>query len=222
MSGIEAVIGRIGEIVQRIAPPTAAPTTDFAAVLNDAEATGVPETAGDDIGESTRPPVPTSIWLTLGGMIGTASAFERVFTRPGFASPLPALEAISEFGTFGVGRDDDHDGHADRRHAGVDWNARTGTPISSVASGEVIRSGWLSEGAGFGVEIDHGDGWTSRYFHMNEVPPVAVGQSVRDGDIIGGVGNTGHSSGPHLHFEIRLNGQPQDPATLIPGATFQA
>ena len=100
-----------------------------------------------------------------------------------------------------------------RPHRGVDFSAPTGTPISAAAGGTVTFSG---EQGGYGnvVIIDHGDGTESRYAHQHTLD-VAVGQTVRAGDQIGTVGSTGLSTGPHLHFEIRRDGEAVDPAPLL-------
>jgi murein DD-endopeptidase MepM/ murein hydrolase activator NlpD len=98
-------------------------------------------------------------------------------------------------------------------HTGVDLAASVGTPISASNSGRVIFSGWNSWGYGYMVALAHGP-FTSIYGHMSVVY-VACGQDVGAGAIIGAVGNSGNSSGPHLHFEIRYNNQPQDPTISL-------
>jgi len=94
-------------------------------------------------------------------------------------------------------------------HTGVDLAASPGTPIYAARSGRVIFAGWNSYGYGYTVVLAHGP-FTSLYGHMSSIN-VGCGQDVAAGQVIGGVGNTGNSSGPHLHFEIRYNDQPQDP-----------
>ena len=87
-------------------------------------------------------------------------------------------------------------------HGAIDIPARTGTPIKAAAGGVVILARYYGL-AGNSVFIDHGGGMTTLYFHMNKIN-VTPGQTVITGDTIGQVGNTGRSSGPHLHFEVRL------------------
>jgi murein DD-endopeptidase MepM/ murein hydrolase activator NlpD len=94
-------------------------------------------------------------------------------------------------------------------HEGIDLGAPYGTPIAAAAAGVVIYAGWLG-GYGNLTVIDHGGGLATAYGHQSSIV-VGVGQSVARGEIIGYVGSTGHSTGPHLHFEVRVNGQPVDP-----------
>jgi murein DD-endopeptidase MepM/ murein hydrolase activator NlpD len=96
-----------------------------------------------------------------------------------------------------------------RMHEGIDLGAAYGTPIAAAASGVVIYAGWEG-GYGNLVVIDHGGGLATAYGHQSRIA-VSVGQSVSQGEIIGYVGSTGHSTGPHLHFEVRVNGQAVDP-----------
>jgi murein DD-endopeptidase MepM/ murein hydrolase activator NlpD len=96
-----------------------------------------------------------------------------------------------------------------RMHEGIDLGAAYGTPIAAAGAGTVIYAGWLG-GYGNLTVIDHGGGLATAYGHQSGIA-VAVGQQVARGEIIGYVGSTGHSTGPHLHFEVRVNGQAVDP-----------
>jgi murein DD-endopeptidase MepM/ murein hydrolase activator NlpD len=87
-------------------------------------------------------------------------------------------------------------------HPGIDIGGATGNAIFASASGVVVYAGWNNYGYGYMVVIDHGDGWQSLYAHMNLVN-VGCGQAVYQGNVIGGVGSTGNSSGSHLHFELQ-------------------
>lgn len=98
---------------------------------------------------------------------------------------------------------------ATSNHQAVDWAVPTGTPVSASCGGTVVRAGWGS-GYGYVVYIDHEDGTQTRYAHLSKVL-VSVGQKVKQGERIALSGNTGVSTGPHLHFEMRINGRPVDP-----------
>ncbi|MEJ7567485.1 MAG: peptidoglycan DD-metalloendopeptidase family protein [Gaiellaceae bacterium] len=96
-----------------------------------------------------------------------------------------------------------------RMHEGIDIAVGNGTPVVSAASGTVIVAGWMG-GYGNLVVVDHGNGVSTAYGHNTSVA-VGVGQSVAQGQLIAYSGNTGHSTGPHIHFEVRINGSPVDP-----------
>jgi murein DD-endopeptidase MepM/ murein hydrolase activator NlpD len=102
-------------------------------------------------------------------------------------------------------------------HSGIDLAAPVGTPVLASDAGVVIFSGWVSTSWGYGVLVvlDHGNGWTSYYAHLNATT-VRCGQFVNRGGQVGTVGSTGNSSGPHLHFELRFNHVPDNPAGYIP------
>lgn len=94
-------------------------------------------------------------------------------------------------------------------HEGIDIGAAEGTPIQAADSGTVVMAGW-NGGYGNYTCIDHGGGFSTCYAHQSVIG-VSVGQQVEQGEVIGEVGNTGHSFGAHLHFETRVNGAAQDP-----------
>jgi murein DD-endopeptidase MepM/ murein hydrolase activator NlpD len=96
-----------------------------------------------------------------------------------------------------------------RMHEGIDIGVPYGTPIDASAAGRVIYSGWMS-GYGNLVAIDHGGGLSTAYAHQSRIV-AGLGQTVTQGQVIGYVGCTGHCFGPHLHFEVRINGTPVDP-----------
>ena len=103
--------------------------------------------------------------------------------------------------------------HAPSMHTGMDFHATVGDPIYATAAGTVVKAGWEG-GYGQMVEIDHGEGLSTRYGHMSAIG-VAVGQKVRAGQVIGRVGSTGRSTGPHLHYETRINGEAVNPERFI-------
>jgi murein DD-endopeptidase MepM/ murein hydrolase activator NlpD len=99
-------------------------------------------------------------------------------------------------------------------HNGIDYANSTGTPILATKNGVVTYSGWI-EGYGNTIILDHGEGIQSLYGHAESLA-VSVGQAICQGDVVAYVGSTGMSTGPHLHFEIRINGIPVDPFIYIP------
>ena len=130
----------------------------------------------------------------------TLSSLPSIWPATGFVS--------SSFGVrsspFGAGR---------RLHKGLDISNRTGTPILATAQGEVILA--ARDGAyGLCVEINHGGGIVTKYAHLNKMT-VDPGQWVKRGQVIGHMGSTGRSTGPHLHYEVRLNGVPVNPMRYI-------
>jgi murein DD-endopeptidase MepM/ murein hydrolase activator NlpD len=100
-----------------------------------------------------------------------------------------------------------------RLHEGIDIAAGMGTPIWAAADGTVIYAGWLG-GYGNLVVLDHGDGLATAYAHASAIL-VGVGQHVSQGETVSLVGSTGNSSGPHLHFEVRINGSAVDPLLYL-------
>jgi len=103
-------------------------------------------------------------------------------------------------------------------HAGLDVAAAPGSPVYAPADGVVTFAGY-DEGYGKMVTIDHGYGYSTRFGHNSQIY-VQVGQHVSRWDIIASVGNTGRSTGPHLHYEVRLNGVPKNPANFILDDSF--
>ena len=105
-------------------------------------------------------------------------------------------------------------GRAYEFHPGMDIDGERGDPIIAPASGTVVSAGYKG-GYGNLVEIDHGNGLTTRYGHMSKIE-TEVGTIVTRGTTIGQVGSTGRSTGPHLHFEVRLNDKPINPRLFLP------
>ncbi len=122
--------------------------------------------------------------------------------------PVPGSLIVSQFGmrthpVLGVWA----------MHEGTDFGARKGTPVAATADGVVKSSGW-KPGFGYAVMIDHGGGYSTRYAH-NSKNKVKKGDRVRRGDVVALLGGTGLSTGPHLHYEVRVNGMPKDPLQFI-------
>ena len=99
-------------------------------------------------------------------------------------------------------------------HKGQDISAPMGTPIIAAADGVVAIARWV-RGYGNGIYIDHGNGLQTRYGHLSRID-VVEGQPVKKGQHLGLVGSTGRSTGPHLHYEVRVNGQPTSPLLYLP------
>jgi murein DD-endopeptidase MepM/ murein hydrolase activator NlpD len=104
---------------------------------------------------------------------------------------------------------------APRGHAGIDIAARYGSPILTAAAGQVALA--TTAGGGYGTEVivDHGKGLRTLYAHLSQLD-VAAGQWAAQGQLIGLVGSTGYSTGPHLHFEVHQNGELRDPLAFLP------
>jgi septal ring factor EnvC (AmiA/AmiB activator) len=103
--------------------------------------------------------------------------------------------------------------HVAAMHTGLDFRGELGEPIHVTAAGTVTNAGW-SGGYGKMVEVDHGNGLATRYGHLSEID-VTVGQTVRIGQVIGKLGSTGRSTGPHLHYETRVDGEAVDPIKFL-------
>ena len=108
-------------------------------------------------------------------------------------------------GTFGGGTE---------FHSGQDIRAPRGTPVYAAANGVVTLAGTQS-GYGNIVVIDHGDGLTTRYGHLSKIE-ATLGEEIKRGDLLGQVGSTGRSTGPHLHYEVRLNDVAVNPGHYLP------
>lgn len=143
---------------------------------------------------------------TVGGHTGLFDPDRPNQPQDGFARPVHAqvssgfgnrIHPILRFARF---------------HQGVDFGARAGTPVVAAADGVVSAAGW-SGGYGRQIRIDHSDGVLTSYSHLSGMA-VSAGARVRRGDVVGYVGSSGFSTGPHLHFEVRKHGRPVDPLTF--------
>ncbi len=158
--------------------------------------------------------------------LGKGAGFARALTRASVARaqadelshrlltvPLrhPVGGALDVSSPFGVRMDPFL--HVPAMHTGVDFRGDVGEAVRATAPGKVTVAGW-SGGYGKMVEIDHGDGLSTRYGHFSEID-VSVGEKIRLGQIIGRMGSTGRSTGPHLHYETRVEGRPVDPQKFL-------
>jgi hypothetical protein len=123
----------------------------------------------------------------------------------------PVMGAIDETSPFGVRMDPFV--HEAAMHTGIDFRGEIGEPIHATAAGTVTIAGWTG-GYGKMVEIDHGNGLATRYGHLSEID-VGVGDKIRIGQVIGKLGSTGRSTGPHLHYETRVNGEAVNPQKFL-------
>ena len=157
---------------------------------------------------------------------GEGNSFERAVARVKIARtqaehltrtllrvPLrkPVNGEIDLSSTFGVRVDPFL--HVAAMHTGLDFRGDAGDPIHATAAGTVAGAGW-SGGYGRMVEIDHGNGLSTRYGHLSQID-VKVGDEIRIGQVIGRMGSTGRSTGPHLHYETRIDGDAVDPQKFL-------
>lgn len=138
-------------------------------------------------------------------------AYEAVLRERGYTPSIWPVDGKLESG-FG-GRRNPFGGNGYEFHSGQDIEAAWGDPVVAGASGKVTFVGWQN-GYGQLVEIDHGGGLTTRYGHLSHID-VAQGASVSRGEFIGRVGSTGRSTGPHLHYEVRINDLPVNPLQYL-------
>jgi murein DD-endopeptidase MepM/ murein hydrolase activator NlpD len=123
----------------------------------------------------------------------------------------PVAGEIDETSPFGVRMDPFV--HEAAMHTGIDFRGEMGEPIHATAAGTVSIASWTG-GYGKMVEIDHGNGLATRYGHLSEID-VGVGDKVRIGQVIGKLGSTGRSTGPHVHYETRIDGAPVNPQKFL-------
>src|SRR5215210_4943998 len=143
----------------------------------------------------------------LDGVLETVE--DRLEQRMRWISSTPAITPVRGILTSGFGYRADPMTHGRGNHQGIDIAAAYGLPVHASGDGLVLQAGEQG-GLGKAVFIAHGYGLTSRYGHMSAIT-VRPGQRIERGDVIGKVGNTGRSTGPHLHYEVRMDGEPLNP-----------
>jgi murein DD-endopeptidase MepM/ murein hydrolase activator NlpD len=144
----------------------------------------------------------------LDSALDTLDRVKREARSLPIANPAPGRSISS---TFGVRKDPIVGMPA--MHSGMDFRAPSGYPARTTAAGVVVRAGWTG-GYGRMVEVDHGNGLSTRYAHLSRIT-VSEGQSLPLGAIVGEVGSSGRSTGPHLHYEVRRNGRAVDPLRFV-------
>ena len=191
----DKIAGILTQLGQRVPPSHTPASSDVGGPLVEIDDSADPETFRSSV-------------ELIAGEIERFGTIRRLATQLPFSRPLSDAMITSGFGA----RLDPFLGRP-ALHTGVDFRAISGSPARATAGGTVIIAG---EAGGYGnmVEIDHGNGITTRYGHLSEID-VTVGQVVAKDAIIGHTGSTGRSTGPHLHYEVRVDGAPIDPMTFI-------
>ena len=185
----------------------------FSIVYETLEADGEPLRAGKILSAEVvnRGKTHQAIWFKeAGASKGTYYSFDGQSLRKAYLlSPMEVSRITSGFGM----RNHPVYGYS-REHTGTDYAAPTGTPVRSIGDGSVSFAG-VQNGYGNVIQIKHRNGKDSTlYAHLSRID-VKVGDNVMQGENIGAVGSTGVSTGPHLHFEFRINNEPQDPAEVL-------
>ncbi|PAP91686.1 M23 family metallopeptidase [Mesorhizobium wenxiniae] len=179
------------------------------------EAAGLPVDSDFGMSDTGGPLIPLDSSMTFDSKVReldeALDALDRLKTearRLPLANPAPGRSVTSPFGV----RTDPLLGTA-ALHSGMDFRAPTGMPAKVTAPGVVVKAGW-NGGYGRMVEVDHGNGFATRYGHLSKIN-VTVGKRLNAGDVIGKTGSSGRSTGPHLHYEIRHNGEAIDPLRFL-------
>jgi murein DD-endopeptidase MepM/ murein hydrolase activator NlpD len=164
----------------------------------------------DEIGADDLPAMESRVKQMDGTLTAVAARLQQ---RARWISQTPAITPVKGIFTSGFGSRSDPLTHGHGNHQGVDIAAAPGQPVRASADGIVMRAGNIG-GLGNAIFVAHGFGITTRYGHLSKVE-VRPGQRVKRGDVIGRVGNTGRSTGYHLHYEVRQDGEPVNPLAYI-------
>jgi murein DD-endopeptidase MepM/ murein hydrolase activator NlpD len=184
--------------------------------------------SADQIGDFASPNIEPGTWLIIPGgtrEFVTWSAPSIPRDNPGVAKVLGpgACSSIAD-GAVGVGLFiwpsnnrflSGFDYSPSTNHSGIDIDGETGDAVYAVDNGVVVYAGWNNWGYGNVVVINHGNGWQTLYAHLSAYN-VGCGQSVYQGNVVGAIGNTGNSSGSHLHYEMMYNGTKVNPWDYLP------
>ncbi|HKG48490.1 MAG TPA: M23 family metallopeptidase [Pyrinomonadaceae bacterium] len=166
--------------------------------------TGGPALPLDEMGLAT-------LAAKMGRLEEDLRGYEAILRQRGYTPTVWPVEGTLE-GGFG-GRRNPFSGYGYEFHSGQDIEAAWGAPVVAGASGRISFVGWQN-GYGQLVIVDHGDGLTTRYGHLSDID-VQIDQTVSRGELLGKVGSTGRSTGPHLHYEVRINDQAVDPLPYL-------
>jgi len=177
----------------------------FGVEMNDAQA---PASVGAQLAGLHRPHAPQGPEVQRTLSHRAVQAYTQHNAASEMQMPVEGGRISSRFGLRKLADDE-----RARMHQGLDIAATEGTPIEAARGGRVVQAGWV-RGYGNTVVLDHGDGQTTLYGHASELL-VKVGDKVTAGAHIAKVGSTGHSTGPHLHFEVRQDGRAQDPSKAL-------
>jgi murein DD-endopeptidase MepM/ murein hydrolase activator NlpD len=195
--GALAVVAGLGLATPALA--NSASAADIAAPLREAQAAKQGVRGGDD--EFRR---------LFAGWTTTATTPSKRSQGVSIPSRMP-LDGAALTSSFGMRTHPVLGGR--RAHKGIDLSSPTGTPIYATADGVVTRADWFSS-YGLFISLDHGAALETRYGHLSRLN-VAEGQEVKKGDLIGYVGSTGRSTGPHLHYEVRIAGMAVNPVPYM-------
>jgi murein DD-endopeptidase MepM/ murein hydrolase activator NlpD len=234
-SGRKAAIGNIDGMLTRLASSLDRVETEQSTALASIEGSydlkarrirGVLSELGVDAGRATPNADATGGPFVAARLRSDSSAFERQLHRIGLARahvdqlnrtlanvPVrkPVTGEIDASSGFGMRIDPFLKSPA--MHTGLDMRGEPGDPVRATANGTVTFAGWQG-GYGKMVEIDHGNGVSTRYGHLSSID-TEVGHMIKTGQIIGKVGTTGRSTGPHLHYETRIDGEAVDPQRFL-------
>lgn len=209
-------LGTFAAVISQPALANSAANADIAAPLRAAQSAPISQDNGDQnfrqLFSSWRSMENSGNKLvnaTIGNTGGMAGILNRAISIPSRA-PLEGFRLTSDFGL----RNHPVMGGM-RMHKGIDLASPVGTPVYATADGVVARADWFSS-YGLFIAIEHGGEIETRYGHLSRLN-VADGQMVHKGDLIGFVGTTGRSTGPHLHYEVRVDGVAVNPVPYLQG-----
>jgi len=200
VSGVSHTVKR-GETLNAIAARYKAKTEDILEVNHLADASELQVGKKIIIPDGIPPPPPTPIAAPSSGLANLRDIFKPAQPVAGKFNWPTASKRITQY-------------FRGWRHTGIDIGLPLGNPIYAADDGVVITAGWNSSGYGNYIIIDHGNGIHTLYGHASKLG-VKKGDRVKKGDVIGAIGSTGRSTGPHLHFEVRINGNKVNPLDYL-------